>query len=232
MAQAVGKLFEAEQASEEREGKTATRAAMGFISQALALLQEAPNPREEVQQSIEILATAMSSIYPLTPAPTLAPPPPEPAQKEPEGQALAPTVKLAPSEVPSAKGGQASPASSQALSAQGSPSVKRHSIEVNIGATTESNFYVGFSGEIAEGGVFAATYNIFPRGTPMRVLITLPGGYEKEVDGYVRFIRDPFDLSAENTTPGMGIQFERLDPETRELILRFIRKRAPMFYDE
>ncbi|MCS6858409.1 MAG: hypothetical protein NZM37_11905, partial [Sandaracinaceae bacterium] len=101
VAQAVGKLFEAEQASEEREGKTATRAAMGFISQALALLQEAPNPREEVQQSIEILATAMSSIYPLTTAPTLAPPPPEPAQKEPEGQALAPTVKLAPSEVPS-----------------------------------------------------------------------------------------------------------------------------------
>jgi hypothetical protein len=30
----------------------------------------------------------------------------------------------------------------------------------------------------------------------------------------------------------MGIQFEGLDPEGRELILRFIRKRPPMFYDE
>jgi hypothetical protein len=30
----------------------------------------------------------------------------------------------------------------------------------------------------------------------------------------------------------MGIQFEMLRSEDRELILRFIRKRPPMFYDE
>jgi hypothetical protein len=40
------------------------------------------------------------------------------------------------------------------------------------------------------------------------------------------------DMSADDTVPGMGIQFEGLDPEGRELILRFIRKRPPMFYDE
>lgn len=107
----------------------------------------------------------------------------------------------------------------------------REHLEVNIGATTESNFFVGFSGEISEGGVFAATYNILPKGTGVRVLVTLPGGFEKEVHGVVRFVRDPMDMSAESE-PGMGIQFESLDHEARELILRFIRKRPPMFYDE
>jgi hypothetical protein len=31
--------------------------------------------------------------------------------------------------------------------------------------------------------------------------------------------------------PGMGIQFENLSAEARELVLRFIQKRPPMFYD-
>jgi uncharacterized protein (TIGR02266 family) len=104
-------------------------------------------------------------------------------------------------------------------------------VEVNIGANTESNFYVGFSGEIAEGGVFAATYSILARGTPVRTLITLPGGFETHVSGFVRFVRDPMDMGMDSE-PGMGIQFDRLDAEQRELILRFVRKRRPIFYDD
>ena len=30
----------------------------------------------------------------------------------------------------------------------------------------------------------------------------------------------------------MGVKFEQLSGEQRELVLRFIRKRAPMFYDD
>lgn len=107
----------------------------------------------------------------------------------------------------------------------------RENIEVNIGANTESNFYVGFSGEIAEGGVFSATYNILGRGAPVRALVTLPGGFETQVNGYVRFVRDPMDMNTESE-PGMGIQFEGLDAEQRELILRFVKKRRPIFYDD
>jgi uncharacterized protein (TIGR02266 family) len=133
--------------------------------------------------------------------------------------------------------GRPQPASQQPQQGMPDPSgyranQHRESIEVNIGATTESNFFVGFSGEIAEGGVFAATYNIFPRGTAMRVHVTLPGGFDRIVNGFVRFVRDPMDLAADDTVPGMGIQFEGLDAESRELILRFVRKRPPMFYDE
>lgn len=110
------------------------------------------------------------------------------------------------------------------------PSGPRERIEANIGATTESNFYVGLSGEIAHGGVFLATYESLKKDKSVRMLVTLPGGFEFECDGYVRFVRDPMDFSSESG-PGMGIQFEKLGEEARELVLRFIRKRPPIFYD-
>jgi uncharacterized protein (TIGR02266 family) len=105
----------------------------------------------------------------------------------------------------------------------------REKLEANIGATTESNFFVGFSGEIAEGGVFIATYATFPLGASVEVLVTLPGNYQFTVPGEVRFVRDPMDMDSE---PGIGVRFEALPTEHRELILRFVRKRPPLFYDE
>jgi len=149
------------------------------------------------------------------------PPPPQQPVANPYAAPAIPTTSPAqPAYQPAAQAG-----------AYRAENKERVPVEVNIGANTDSNFYVGFSGEISEGGVFCATYNIQPRGTGMRVLVTLPGNFEKHVNGFVRFVRDPMDLTAESE-PGMGIQFEGLDPEARELILRFIRKRAPMFYDE
>ena len=110
------------------------------------------------------------------------------------------------------------------------PTGGRQPVEANLGATTQSNFYVGFSGEIAHGGVFLATYEALPKDTSVSMLVTLPGGFEFECDGYVRFVRDPMDFMSESE-PGMGIQFEGLSNEARDLVLRFIRKRPPIFYD-
>ena len=58
----------------------------------------------------------------------------------------------------------------------------------------------------------------------------LPGGFEFECDGYVRFVRDPLDFASESE-PGIGIQFEGLPDDARNLVLRFIGKRPPIFYD-
>lgn len=104
----------------------------------------------------------------------------------------------------------------------------REQLEANVGATTESNFFVGFSGDISEGGVFVATYLTLELGAKVDVLVTLPGGYAQNIPGSVRFVRDPMDMDSE---PGIGVSFDSLGSEARELILRFVRKRPPLFFD-
>ena len=103
-------------------------------------------------------------------------------------------------------------------------------VEVNIGAATASNFFVGFSGEVRHGGVFVATYAVKPKDSVVELFVTLPGGYDFKSLGVVRFVRDPLDLGA-NSEPGMGVQLAALSEEQEALIQRFIKKRAPFFYD-
>lgn len=256
LAQAVGALFEAEKASSEPDGKACVRNALGTLSQTLALLQDVRTEHKGIEVATEVLAKAMSTLYPLTTKPSAPPPatqtpgagnvanapkasagpgspppqgaqggaaPPPTAPVPPTRQAPQPQAKRPPNPAPSGQ-----PAGVPAPSAG---SGGQQSIEVNIGATTESNFFVGFSGEIAEGGVFVATYEVLPVSTPVNMLVTLPGGFDFRAQGKVKFVRDPLDLAAE-AEPGMGICFDNLGQNERELVLRFIRKRPPMFYDE
>lgn len=218
----------------------------GYVPAPVITHQGAPQYAPGVQPASAFGATHPQQAAPVQPAysapaaqnayappPANYPPPAAPAA-QPFGAPIAPAAAAFPGTAPPqtpAPAYQPPSAPAQQQGAYRGSNKERTAVEVNIGATTDSNFYVGFSGEISEGGVFCATYNIQPRGTPMRVHVTLPGNFAKDVNGFVRFVRDPMDLTAESE-PGMGIQFEGLDPEARELILRFIRKRAPMFYDE
>jgi uncharacterized protein (TIGR02266 family) len=210
IAQAVGALFEAERASSDLDGKSSVKHAMGSLSQTMALLQDVKTRHDGIDAATRTLAEVMSRLYPLAQAPTHRP-------SLQSGAAGGPRVS-----VPSA-----APVPREALSSV--PPGSREKLEANVGATTESNFFVGFSGEISEGGVFVATYLTLPLGARVDVLVTLPGGFEKNIPGTVRFVRDPMDMESE---PGVGVRFDRLDNEARELILRFIRKRPPLFYDE
>lgn len=206
LAQSIGSLFEAERATSESAGKASIRNALSSLSQTLALLQDVRSDHRGIAVATEVIARSMGVLWPLTQKPTHAP---------------APTRALA-------EAAAARPPSRPAPPPSTGP---RRELEVNIGATTESNFFVGFSGEVSAGGVFVATYDVLPVHTSVHVLVTLPGGYEFRTEGWVRFVRDPmsFDDDAE---PGMGVQFERLAPDARELVMRFLRKRPPMFYDD
>jgi hypothetical protein len=215
IAQAVGSLFEAERASSEPDGRACAKSALGSLSQTLALLQDVREEHRQVEKASEALASTMSLLFPLTTASTRPPP-----REEAEPLPLIPRPAPIPRELVPEASDEAS-----------DDEVSRQHVEANLGAATESNFYVGFSGEISQGGVFLCTYDILPVGTPVRVLVTLPGNLSTTVDGRVRFLRDPLDLSSE-AEPGMGIAFDVLEEGSRALMLRFIRNRAPMFYDE
>jgi uncharacterized protein (TIGR02266 family) len=208
VAQAVGALFEAERASSEVDGKASIRAAMGSLSQTMALLQDVRDKHEGIKVATTSLAEAMSKLFPLAQMPTT-----RPSAGADMGAVSIPKASAVPSQRPPVSKGP------------------RTAMEANVGATTESNFYVGFSGEISEGGVFVATYNVVPIGSLIEVLVTLPGGFEAKLPGKVRFVRDPMDFSMDSE-PGVGVAFEALPDKDRELILRFIRKRPPMFYDD
>jgi len=220
IAQAVGALFDAEKATDERGGKGAVRNALGSLSQTMALLQDVRTSHAGVANATSSIAGAMSKLHPLTAVASIAPPPLKSVPAAPVPSA--PPVPRVPS---------AAPVPHKAASAPPAYTGPRSDVEANVGATSETNFYVGFSGEIAEGGVFVATYNTLAVGAAVNVTVTLPGGFEFKVPGRVQFVRDPMDLMADSE-PGMGVRFEQLPGDTRELVLRFIRKRAPMFYDD
>ncbi|HMI91710.1 MAG TPA: PilZ domain-containing protein [Polyangiales bacterium] len=208
LAQAVGALFEAERASSDVDGKASVKHAMGSLSQTMALLQEVRSQHPGISTATKALAEVMGKLYPLSQMPSMRPGAQPSVRPNPPVPATAPL-----------------PPEAQRVSIPGS----RAPLEANVGATTESNFFVGFSGEISEGGVFVATYQTIEIGEKVEVLVTLPGGFERKIPGTVRFVRDPMDMDSE---PGIGVRFDRLEDEARELILRFIRKRPPLFYDE
>jgi uncharacterized protein (TIGR02266 family) len=260
VAKSVGALFEAEYASTEPDGKTCVKSALGTLSQTLALLQDVKSEHAGVHGATESIADVVGILFPLTNKPSVrpeaasqrpglersaasAPPSQRSAASAPPSQR--PAASAPPSQRPLLPPNRPStrPLSSRPVSAAPAPiptsmlpppapipTGVRRPVEANLGATTQSNFYVGFSGEIAHGGVFLATYEALPKDTSVSMLVTLPGGFEFQCDGYVRFVRDPMDFMSESE-PGMGIQFEGLSDEARDLVLRFIRKRPPIFYD-
>ncbi len=216
IARAVGALFEAERASSDVDGKASVKHAMGSLSQTMALLQDVKGDHRGIAVATQALAQVMGKLFPLAQAPSMRP--------SLTGVGHAATIaSIPPHKVPT--DAKRASVANPAPIATG----PREKLEANVGATTESNFYVGFSGDIGDGGVFIATYATLAIGALVNVLVTLPGGFESSIPGVVRFVRDPMDMESE---PGIGVRFERLTAEQRDLILRFIRKRPPMFYDD
>lgn len=116
--------------------------------------------------------------------------------------------------------------------AQHRRSAPRIDIEVEVGFNDHNNFYVGFSENISEGGLFVATYDLKPVGTEMTIRFALPSGDEIETIGVVRWIRDPRDNQDSDTPPGLGVQFEQLTEEQQRLIREFTELQAPIFYPD
>lgn len=104
-------------------------------------------------------------------------------------------------------------------------------VEANLGAHSDTNFFKGLSGNdvVDDGGIFIATYEIPKPGTPLWIRVTLPGGYEFEAAGAVRWTRD---ASAGDAAPGFGAIFIDLSHEARQLVYRYVRNREPLFYDD
>jgi len=105
--------------------------------------------------------------------------------------------------------------------------------DADLGAHSPTNFYKGLSGNdvIDSGGLFIATYQIPSIGRNVHLKVSLPGGYEFEAAGIVRWTREAPNPAADSP-PGFGVQFTHISPEGRQLVYRYVRNREPLFHDD
>lgn len=105
---------------------------------------------------------------------------------------------------------------------------KRVFIEVEIGLSTESNFYTGLSLDVSTGGVFVATYEPSRPGTQVTLYFVLPDGHVVNAQGVVRWTRE----ASGDAPPGMGVAFVDISRESLAHIGAFCASRPPLYFDD
>ncbi len=107
----------------------------------------------------------------------------------------------------------------------------RYQMQVPVTQDGDHNFYLGFSENVSEGGLFVATHAIEPIGSRIDLAFTLPGCREAiHVQGEVRWVREYAESA--NVPPGMGIQFVQLGEVEAVQIRDFVRRREPIFFED
>lgn len=103
----------------------------------------------------------------------------------------------------------------------------RRPCEIELAFTEETQFYTGLTQDISQGGVFVATYRLFPIGTRLELSFQLPDGTLVSTWGRVRWLRD----ESPDNRPGMGVEFGELREDVARAIARFCEQRAPLYVE-
>jgi len=185
--------------------------------------QQAFVPQPVVQQQAAFPAPAAQPVYAAPQQQQAYAPPPQ--QQQPQAYAPPPQPQFA------ADPFAAMPQQNTTTPAGNPADMPVHSAD--LGAQSMTNFYKGLSGNdiIDHGGLFISTYKIPKIGTPVRLRISLPGGYEFEANAIVRWSREASD-QGDAAPPGFGAQFTQITNEARQLIYRYVRNREPLFHDD
>lgn len=105
----------------------------------------------------------------------------------------------------------------------------RVKVQTQVDLQSDANFYMGFSANISEGGIFVATVSTAPIGTEVDLSFSLPTGEQVACRGVVRWVREVNDRLPD-AFPGLGVQFLDLAPDSLEAIRSFVAQRDPLFY--
>jgi uncharacterized protein (TIGR02266 family) len=104
-------------------------------------------------------------------------------------------------------------------------------MQTQVDLSSDSNVFTGFSTNLSEGGVFVATINLLPVGTPVDLTFTLPGNTRLTVKGEVRWTRE-IDDRVPDVFPGVGVRFVELGMEAAQALHKFVAAREPLFYPD
>jgi hypothetical protein len=242
IAQAMGALHQIERSGGAQLAPNA-QYALANVQHALAQLQAQPMRHQAVLAAAEAVAGALGSVHALARAAQPAAAPAQavqraPTQPQPQPQAPArqPPAAAQPRTGPSRAVAPA-PAGAAAVPAAPNGRVAHaadgHVVTAELAAHSPSNFYKGLSGNdiVDHGGLFVSTYKLPKLGQPIRLRVSLPGGYEFEANAVVRWRREASDAGSD-APPGFGAQFTEITSEARQLVYRFVRNREPMFHDD
>lgn len=107
----------------------------------------------------------------------------------------------------------------------------RFPVEIEVTLHSDHNFFMGFTENLSEGGLFVATAMIKDVGTTISLSFTVPGG-EAAIEAIclVQWVR-PYHENLE-APAGMGVRFTDLDDKDATVIRSFLSTRTPIFYDD
>ena len=108
---------------------------------------------------------------------------------------------------------------------------QRIDMKTEVTFESETNFYVGWSGDLSAGGIFIATHELMDKGSQIRLRFQLPNGRKVEASGEVMWIKE-FNMLHPDQTPGMGVRFLDIDPGDLLTVTAFSKHREPIFYDD
>lgn len=104
---------------------------------------------------------------------------------------------------------------------------ERIRLDADVSLYSPTQFWAGLAEDLSEGGLFVATYQLEPIGTPIDLRFELPTGQAVQVRGVVRWVREITDESM----PGMGVQFEDVESADLRVIQTFVKHRPPLLWD-
>ncbi len=213
---------------------------------AVAQAMEAVAGSLGLVHAINKLASGPTAPMQQPPVQQYAPPPPQqpqgfpspaaqPVQPMQQSPAIARDPFAAPARSPMAATSAAPGAFAPGTPMSGRPPAPPHDgasqvIAADLGAHSPTNFYKGLSGNdiIDHGGLFVSTYMIPKIGSPVRLRVSLPGGYEFEANAVVQWARE----QGGDAPPGFGAKFTQITNEARQLVYRYVRNREPLFHDD
>jgi uncharacterized protein (TIGR02266 family) len=102
-------------------------------------------------------------------------------------------------------------------------------LRAQVSIKSQTNFFMGFSEDISEGGVFISTECAPNIGEEIEVNVPTLSGGEEVVVGIVRWHR----AQGDGTITGCGVQFQNLSSGARKAIQEMIAtlKKEPLFFE-
>ena len=95
--------------------------------------------------------------------------------------------------------------------------------EIPVAYRSAGGFLTDWATDISQGGLFINTRKPLPVGTPVTIIIQLPGEpFPSNLEGRVTRVT-AFD-NQQNMVPGMGVEFTGVEPARRAELERFVQR--------